>query len=191
MIRRPPSCLVALAAGGLALAGIGAGCGSSGTRAAGATGSTTRQPAAGTSLQPPGHSTGGASVDVRSTGLGQVLVTPTGNVIYLLTSDRPGARACSGACLDLWPPVMVHGAPSAGPGVSARLGELPLNGGQQLTVDGHPAYTFSGDSSAGQTAGEGIHSFGGTWWALSASGAAVTNAGAARPPSTGGSYGGY
>ncbi len=191
MIRRPPSRLVVLAAGGLALAGIGAGCGSSGARTAGAASGTSPQPATGTSLRPAGNSGGGTSVDVRSTSLGQVLTTPTGGVMYLLTADRPGARACSGTCLQFWPPVMVHGAASAGPGVTARLGETPLNGGQQLTVDGHPAYTYSGDSSAGQTAGEGIRSFGGTWWALSSSGAAVTGATAAKPPSSAGSYGGY
>ena len=178
MIRRPQSHLVPLVLGGLVLAGCGAG----GARTTGATSSSS-------GLQPTGAPA--PAVAVRSTGLGPVLTTPAGGVIYELTSDRPGARSCSGSCLSFWPPVMINGTPRAAAGVTAQLGELPLNGGQQLTVDGHPAYTYLGDTSAGQTAGEAVRSFGGTWWALSTTGAAVTSTAPKQPPASGGAYGGY
>jgi hypothetical protein len=51
-----------------------------------------------------------------------------------------------------------------------------------------PLYTFSGDSGATQTHGQGVRSFGGVWYAVSAAGRPVTGgASAAAPsPATGG-----
>jgi predicted lipoprotein with Yx(FWY)xxD motif len=174
------SATVALAA--VALAGCGAG-----TAATSGSSATT--------ASAPGAKASGAStatVEVRTTSDGRVLTTSTGKVIYLLTADRPGSRACTGSCLRYWPPVMVHGTPTAASGVTARLGELPLAGGQQLTVDGHPAYTFVGDSGPGTTSGEGVHSFGGIWWVLSPAGTAVTSAASTSTTTSGsGGYGGY
>jgi predicted lipoprotein with Yx(FWY)xxD motif len=37
------------------------------------------------------------------------------------------------------------------------------NGAQQLAYKGHPLYMYAGDGAAGQTNGNGIVSFGGTW----------------------------
>jgi predicted lipoprotein with Yx(FWY)xxD motif len=49
------------------------------------------------------------------------------------------------------------------------------DGMKQVTYGGHPLYTYLGDRSPGQTTGEGIQSFGGIWWVLSAtSGSAIT-----------------
>ena len=47
-----------------------------------------------------------------------------------------------------------------------------------------PLYTYSGDSSKGQTHGEGIKSFGGTWYA-------VTPAGQPAQPASGSTSNGY
>lgn len=86
--------------------------------------------------------------------------------------------------------MLVSGTPAAGPGVGARLGTLVVAGGAQLTVDGLPAYTFAGDTAAGQTRGQGIASFGGRWWAFDASGAAITTPGSGGPGTTA-ARGGY
>jgi predicted lipoprotein with Yx(FWY)xxD motif len=43
----------------------------------------------------------------------------------------------------------------------------------QVTYAGHPLYYYAGDGAPGQTSGEGLDQFGGVWWALSRSGAAV------------------
>jgi predicted lipoprotein with Yx(FWY)xxD motif len=120
---------------------------------------------------------GGAVVKVAKTSLGSVLETSNGRVIYLLTADKSAASSCTGGCLQLWPPVTaVSTAPSA-PGVSAKLAVLERpDGTRQLTVAGHPAYTYAADTAAGQTSGQGITSYGGTWWALSPAGAAVKSA---------------
>lgn len=126
-------------------------------------------------------------VHAAKTSLGSVLVTSKGRVIYLLTSDKSGRSSCSDSCLQVWPPVSAGtGTPSA-TGVSAKLGVLSRpDGTRQLTVAGHPAYTYASDTAAGQTAGQGIRSYGGTWWALSPAGTAITSSGGTRG---GGGYG--
>jgi hypothetical protein len=43
-----------------------------------------------------------------------------------------------------------------------------------VTYNGHPVYTFSGDSSAGDTSGQGINAFGGVWYVVSPAGQPVT-----------------
>lgn len=90
---------------------------------------------------------------------------------------------------------MLQGTPTAASGVSAHLGRLAVSGGEQLTVNGYPAYTYIGDGSAGQTAGQGVRSFGGTWWALSTTGAALSKSATTPAPTSGGNsggnYGGY
>jgi len=48
---------------------------------------------------------------------------------------------------------------------------------KRFLADGHPFYLFGGDTSAGQTSGQGVNAFGGLWYALSRSGAAVTHSG--------------
>lgn len=140
-----------------------------------------------------GSSPGGgarASVTTRHTSLGTVLATSAGRTIYLLTSDKNGHPTCTGACLGVWPPVIVTGTPSAPSGVSATLAAVSTSGGRQLTVDGRPAYTYAGDSGAGQVNGEGIASFGGIWYALAPNGNPIKGGSPASPSSSSGA-GGY
>jgi hypothetical protein len=61
----------------------------------------------------------------------------------------------------------------------------------QVTADGAPLYYFSGDSAAGQANGEGIKNFGGTWYAVLATGQPLKSAtgAVATPTSTGSGYG--
>jgi predicted lipoprotein with Yx(FWY)xxD motif len=42
-----------------------------------------------------------------------------------------------------------------------------------VTYYGHPLYYYGGDSKPGQASGEGIHSFGGSWYLVNANGRAV------------------
>jgi hypothetical protein len=60
----------------------------------------------------------------------------------------------------------------------------------QLTYNGHPLYTFVNDKKPGDTNGEGVKAFGGSWFAVSPSGSKV--AAASNPQGGGGGgYGGY
>jgi predicted lipoprotein with Yx(FWY)xxD motif len=66
-----------------------------------------------------------------------------------------------------------------GAGLSAaKLATSPRGGGMmQVTYAGHPLYTYAGDSSPGQTNGEGLNQFGAEWYVLSPSGKKVEKAG--------------
>jgi predicted lipoprotein with Yx(FWY)xxD motif len=137
-----------------------------------------------------GSGGGGGALKTESTSMGTVLAASNGHTIYMLTSDKSGHLACTGGCLGLWPPVTISGSvPSSPSGIT--FGTVSRGGSKQLTVNGHPAYTYSGDSGAGQTHGENIKSFGGTWYAFSSSGSMITHMGASPSSSSSSGGGGY
>ncbi|HWF35381.1 MAG TPA: hypothetical protein VG295_08405 [Solirubrobacteraceae bacterium] len=127
-----------------------------------------------------GHSTApkpkGSIVSINETKLGGVLIGSKGATLYLFAKDPPGKSACAGACAGVWPPLLTTGTPVAGQGTSqSKLGTIARVGGaEQVTYNGHPLYTFVGDTHAGQTTGEGVNQFGGLWWAVSAAGEKVS-----------------
>jgi predicted lipoprotein with Yx(FWY)xxD motif len=123
------------------------------------------------------HETGGATVNLAKTARGYILVSSTGFTLYEFTKDSKGMDSCVeiSGCPHFWPPLMVTGTPTAGAGVKASLLStitLP-GGGSQVTYDGHPLYTYSGDSGPGETGYVGVRAFGGYWYALRRSGRAV------------------
>jgi predicted lipoprotein with Yx(FWY)xxD motif len=122
----------------------------------------------------------GPVVSTATTSLGRVLVDPHGHTLYLFGKDRNGKSACSGACAAAWPPLIATAKPRAGTGAAAsRLGTTRRADGRlQVTYNHHPVYTFVKDTRKGQTNGEGLTAFGGTWDALSAAGAKVEKRGA-------------
>jgi len=55
------------------------------------------------------------------------------------------------------------------------VGTSPRSDGKpQVTYNGHPVYTFTGDQSPGDTSGQGVNAFGARWYAISAAGNQVT-----------------
>jgi predicted lipoprotein with Yx(FWY)xxD motif len=128
-----------------------------------------------------------ASVGVANTGLGDALVDRQGHTLYLFARDTGSTSACSGACAVNWPPLRVSGTPRVGSGATpSDVGTTARpDGTSQLTYHGHPLYTFVNDKKPGDTNGEGINAFGGSWFAISPAGAKV----APRSQSQGG--GGY
>ena len=154
---------------------------------ASACGSSTVTSGAGTS--PTNATTPGGVLGVATTSLGPVLVDSLGLTVYLLTADTPGHSSCSAQCLQYWPPVPSPagtGAPSAS-GISAALSVTKAtSGASMLTAGGWPLYTFVKDKAAGDVTGQGVKTFGGTWYAVSPSGAPV----AASPATTSGDSGG-
>jgi predicted lipoprotein with Yx(FWY)xxD motif len=116
-----------------------------------------------------------ATVSLRTTKLGSILVNSRGHTLYLFAKDRNGKSACSGSCAKFWPPLLSQGKPTAGPGVKPSLigTTRRSNGSRQVTYNRHPLYTFALDKLAGQTKGEGNFAFGAKWYAVSARGTAV------------------
>ena len=136
------------------------------------------------STTPPKTAAGGsATVGISNTGLGKVLVNSQGLTLYMFGKDTATTSACTGACAGNWPPVRANGKPSLGSGAKASLvGTIKRSDGKpQVIYNGHPLYTFSGDSKPGDTNGEGLSAFGGTWDALSPAGNPIS----APPASTG------
>ena len=107
---------------------------------------------------------------------GTVLVTAHGHALYLL-SARGGAQVpCRGGCLSIWPPLLAAPSvrdPRGGPGVRGTLGLAPRGGGRQVTYNGYRLYTYAGDAGPGQSNGERIASFGGTWYLVRAAAASA------------------
>jgi len=68
--------------------------------------------------------------------------------------------------------LVASGTPTVASGVvGADVGTITRSSGQrQVTYDHHPLYTFVRDSAPGQTNGEGVVAFGGTWMLISPSG---------------------
>jgi predicted lipoprotein with Yx(FWY)xxD motif len=132
----------------------------------------------------------GGVLGVATTSLGPVLVDGKGLTVYMLTADSPGHSTCSAACLQYWPPV-TGPAPTSVKGITAALSVTKATSGTSMvTAGGWPVYTFVKDSAPGDVTGEGVKSFGGTWYAVSPSGKAVTAPAKTAPTTTSGSSGG-
>jgi predicted lipoprotein with Yx(FWY)xxD motif len=94
-----------------------------------------------------------------------VAVNSRGVTVYELAPESAHHLVCtSPACLTVWPPVKVSGKPTKAAGVAGRLGTIRRKGFTQVTLNGHPLYTFSEDNGRrGKAEGEGINNFGGVW----------------------------
>jgi predicted lipoprotein with Yx(FWY)xxD motif len=126
----------------------------------------------------PAASAAGATLQVRSTGLGRVVADSQGRTLYLFEKDRGGRSSCYGACASIWPPLTTNAVPNATSDLTARIGTTKrTDGAVQVTYDGHPLYTYAGDSAAGQTNGEGLDQFGAGWDVLAANGAKIEGGG--------------
>jgi len=91
-----------------------------------------------------------------------LLTNAEGLTLYWFAPDTSAKSACYGSCAAYWPPVT--GTPSAGPGVTGTLGTITRTGGAtQATYDGHPLYTYIGDSAPGTASGNNINLNGGLW----------------------------
>ena len=162
-----------VAAAAFAVAGCGGSSGGQHTSAYGAPAPTSAasSPAAyGTA--PVANGTGAASIHLASSKLGKILVDSKGDTLYLWQADKGTASTCNGACASAWPPLTTTRVPVAGSGLSAaKLGTTKrTDGTTEVTYNGHPLYTFVGDSGPGQTTGQGNKSFGAEWDVLSAAG---------------------
>lgn len=122
--------------------------------------------------RPTARSSRAPTVQLRHTRLGSILVNGSGRTLYEFTRDHAGRSACApvSGCSEIWPSLKASGRLTAGTGIRSSL--LSTHGGQ-VTYAGHPLYTYTGDSGAGQTSYVGAKQFGGTWFAINASGGTV------------------
>ena len=112
---------------------------------------TSSAPAAGaTSSAPATSSASGGSLLASTIGGNQVVTNTAGRTLYWFAPDTPTTSKCSGSCATYWPPV--KGPATAGSGVTGTIGEITRSDGtQQATYDGHPLYTYAGDSAPART----------------------------------------
>jgi len=124
---------------------------------------------------------GGTALQTATVGGTKVLTNAKGYVLYLFAPDTSTSSKCSGSCATYWPPVA--GPATGGSGVTGTLGTITRSDGtKQVTYDGHPLYTYAGDTAPGLAKGNGLNVSGGLWYEMTASGASPA---ASSSPSSG------
>ncbi len=109
------------------------------------------------------------TVKAADSSLGSILVNAKGRTLYSFDLDSGiDETACGGGCSSTWPLLKAKKA-KAGSGADASLVEVGAGG--QVAYNGHLLYTYSGDSTAGDTNGQGI---GGVWHVMGADGEPIT-----------------
>lgn len=139
----------------VAAALIAAGCGSSGN-----SGSTSGS----------GGNTGGSSGTVKTAKVSgnTVLTNSQGFVLYWFARDTSTKSNCNGSCTAFWPP---EKGPVTGSGIKGTFSTITRSdGSKQATYNGHPLYTYKGDTQPGEAAGNGLNINGGLWHEMTASG---------------------
>ena len=157
----------------VAAAAVVAACSSSGSSSTGG-GTSTSSPAAASA----------GSLKTGTIGGATVLTNANGFTLYSFAPDTPTKSNCNATCTQNWPPLK---GPATASGVTGTFGTIKRSDGStQATFDGHPLYTFAGDTSPGQNNGNGLNAAGGLWHEITTSGTAP-----AGSSSSGSGSGGY
>ena len=158
--------------GAIAATLVIAACGSSSTNNGGSGGS--------------GGSAGSTTaLSAKKVGSATLLTNSKGHTLYWFVPDTSTTSKCNGSCAHYWPPL--HGPVTAGSGVKGTLGVITRSdGSKQATWNGHPLYTYVGDTTPGMAKGNGLNLSGGVWHDIVLTG---TSAPAASPSPTSGGYG--
>jgi predicted lipoprotein with Yx(FWY)xxD motif len=166
--------LLALPAAAAAVAALAA-CSSAGAAAPPSSGSSSSSPAAAAA----------GTVKTATIAGVTVLTSSKGFTLYSFAPDTSTTSKCNGTCAQNWPPVQ---GPVTAAGVTGTFGTIKRSDGSvQATFDGHPLYTFVGDTAPGQNKGNGLNAAGGLWHEITTSGSAP--AGNSSSSSGGGGYG--
>jgi predicted lipoprotein with Yx(FWY)xxD motif len=153
------------AAGLAAMALVVAACGSSGSSSA----SSSSPAAPASSSAPPTQASSSALMTATINGT-KVVTNSRGFTLYWFVPDTSTTSKCNGSCATYWPPV--KGPATAGAGVTGTLGTITRSDGtKQATYDGHPLYTYIGDTAPGQAKGNALNLSGGLWYEMTVSGA--------------------
>jgi predicted lipoprotein with Yx(FWY)xxD motif len=111
---------------------------------------------------------------VADSGLGKIVVDGEGRTVYAFDKDTPGSgtSACTGGCLQAWPPVVAESEDPTAEGVSGEVGTIARDDGTlQVTLEGRPLYRWQSDVAPGDTTGQGVQ---GVWWVVAPDGSTIT-----------------
>lgn len=191
-VTKAAACSVAIGA----IAVVGVGCGTSSTsynaptvtnsavqtNSQGQTETVTTPAAAAAQGGSSSGSTSSVTINSATVGsLGTILVNSQGQTLYMFVPDNKSKVTCVGGCAAVWPPVSIPAgqkATASGTVKQALLGSDPNpSGGDVVTYNGWPLYTYITDTSAGQATGQGVNLNGGLWYVMSPSGAIIKTAG--------------
>lgn len=119
-----------------------------------------------------GDTPAAAEVDLKlgDTSLGQIIVDGDGMTAYIFTKDTAdsGESACTGECLQAWPPILSASETPSVAGITGKVGTIPTPDGKfQVTVNGLPLYYFAQDAAVGDVKGEGVNE---VWYVVGADG---------------------
>jgi len=108
------------------------------------------------------------SLKQSATIRGHILIDSSGMTVYTFSLDSPYNSVCNGSCAVAWPPMIVgSGVTPIGKDLYGNVGVILRTDGQyQVTYDGSPLYYFSKDMQPGDTNGDNIYGFNGTWSAV-------------------------
>jgi predicted lipoprotein with Yx(FWY)xxD motif len=132
---------------------------------------------AATGAAPAAHAARAQKIQLRHTSFGTVIVDASGFTLYRFSKDTGKQNTClkTSECSTTWPALETTGQPTVGPGLKSSLvSTIALPGGKrQVTYAGHPLYRYAAATERGEAGYAGVKQFGGTWYALSASGGNV------------------
>ena len=162
---------------GLALALFIVACGSSTTGSGpyGASSSSASTPSSGSAM-----TIKTATLTVGGKAM-MVLTNAQGLTLYYRTSDTP-TSVCSGGCASAWPPVLSTSMPGVSTTLPGTFSLMNNANGSQVAYNGHPLYTYSGDSAPGQANGQG---FGNVWFVAPTTLPATTTPSGSTPTPSG------
>ena len=122
----------------------------------------------------PPSAAAGATIDLATNALGEIIVDGAGKTLYGFTPDTADESTCYDDCAAQWPPLLATDAAaiSAGAGLDAtKLTTVDrTDGTKQVKYGDWPLYFFAGDSAAGDTNGQGL---GTKWYVIDAAGELV------------------
>ena len=101
---------------------------------------------------------------------GSTLTLKDGDTLYRLTKDSTDKSVCTGKCATVWIPVVLATGQKTPVGVDvSHLGSFArANGARQVTYEGIPLYTYTGDKKAGRGDWQRQGHWG-QWWSINPS----------------------
>ncbi len=111
---------------------------------------------------------------VRDSRLGPIITDDKGMSLYMFTPDARNVSNCEGACLNVWPPMMLKAGETLddiaveGSLRRSKLGiAMRFDGSRQVTYNGFPLYWWVRDKVPGDVTGQWV---GNVWFVLNGAG---------------------